>query len=277
MYKEVFPLRTIFHFHCVYFVKGEEGYRENIHRDLRVMAQEMSFKEGCKVIDVHEALKRHVKDVLFYGKTLPPLTNRKYYPAKHDIRNLRLRVHQLCQFTESEQTVLTEVVEKLKGGEQHPNILFHMKVVGNETENNPDPDDDDLFFQPEQPKKKPRYERKTPKKAPKGHHAFMFACQSSWQQWMLQKYGTTVFIAEVRPNASATRALTFSIYVMMVQTNVDYQVVGCLLYSKIHKAFSLGDCLQHIASTNLQWASKYFVVDVGDEISTALEAVFPGE
>ena len=240
------------------------------------MAMEMSFKEGCKVLDIHEALKLHVKDVLFYGKTLPALNNRKYYPAKHDIRNLRLRVYQLCQFTASEQAAVTEAVEKLKTGGQQTSVLFHIKIVGNEEEINPEPDDDDLFFEPE-PKKKPRYERKTPKKPFRGHYAFMFACQSSWQQRMLQKYGTTVFVAEVRPNASANRALTFNMYVLMVQTNVDYQVVGSLLYSKIHNAFTMGDCLQHFASSNLQWTPKYFVVDVGEEISSALEAVFPGD
>ena len=62
----------------------------------------------------------------------------------------------------------------------------------------------------------------------------------------------------------------------MVQSNVDFQVVGVILHSKIKGATSLADCLERFKSFSLQWAPKQFLVDVSEPIFAALESVFPG-
>ena len=108
-------------------------------------------------------------------------------------------------------------------------------------------------------------------------HTFNYVYQNTWQQRMLHRYGRIVYITEVKHNKSAARALTFKTYLLLVQTNVDFQVVGVIMHSKIKGGTSLSECLERFKSFSLQWVPKYFFVDVSEPIFSAIETAFPGK
>ncbi|XP_066927395.1 uncharacterized protein [Clytia hemisphaerica] len=255
-------------------LKGKERSRELLHKELRIMAQEMSFS-NFRIKHIQEKINNHVINNWFYGQTPPSSDSTKYFPRGGVIRSTRERLFKMCFFSDEELLRLDEIIEKLKADNPTDNIWMEVKHVRQQD------DEDDIYLDAEDlnledTEETPNKKLKNDKKM--NHHqfhTFNFVYQNTWQQRMLHRYGRIVFITEVKHNKSAVRALTFKTYLLMVQTNVDFQVVGVIMHSKIKGGTSLSECLERFKSFSLQWVPKYFFVDVSEPIFSSIETAFP--
>ena len=64
-------------------------------------------------------------------------------------------------------------------------------------------------------------------------------------------------------------------YVVFVQTNVDFQAVGIIAHSKQRKE-GLEEGLLILKSWNPAWTPKYVFVDPSEEMNVAINCAFPG-
>ena len=267
-----------------------------LHPELRIMAQEMVFT-NYKVSAIHQKLLKHVTTNWFYKQTLPDRDSRKYFPRKVAIRNLRERLFQLCLFSDEDLERMEGVVDTLKRERPLDNVWLEVKQVDqqddvdeifledtaenlmlliDEQQTSGTLDEENISLNDTAANNASNKGLKNTRRVKQHFHAFSYVYQSAWQQRMLQRYGGVTFITEVKVNHLAERALTFKTYLVMVQTNVDFQIAGVILHSKIRGATSLGECLERFKSFSVQWAPKYFVVDVSEPIFAAIESAFPG-
>ena len=105
----------------------------------------------------------------------------------------------------------------------------------------------------------------------------LFFYQSPVQQILLNRYGSTVYIAEiVQPSELGSRVAVVAIYLMVVRTNVDYQVVGTIVVNKYSKE-NVKKALVKCKEVNDSWSPKYFMVDKDDEhLLLPITELFPG-
>uniref|UniRef100_A0A7M5X5H9 Uncharacterized protein n=1 Tax=Clytia hemisphaerica TaxID=252671 RepID=A0A7M5X5H9_9CNID len=107
---------------------------------------------------------------------------------------------------------------------------------------------------------------------------FLLFHQSQSQQYLLNRYGSFVYITEVQPKSigykAANGVATFLIY---VRTNVDCQVVGTILCNKYNDhAQVLKEALTEFKEINEFWRPKYLMIDPSDAMVNSVGEVFPG-
>ena len=91
-----------------------------------------------------------------------------------------------------------------------------------------------------------------------------FFHQTRHQQLLLNRYGSMVYLFEIKPPEKLVtyRALTVSLFLICVRTNVDCQVVGTILCNKYNDhAKVLKDALTEFQEINEFWNPKYLVID----------------
>ena len=84
-----------------------------------------------------------------------------------------------------------------------------------------------------------------------------------------------MYLVEIECGVQLKRALTIEMYALLVQTNVDFQVVGCFVVSK-QRNDGITEALNVFKEWNSYWQPKYFLVDCSEKIYGAVKDVFTG-
>ena len=101
--------------------------------------------------------------------------------------------------------------------------------------------------------------------------------QTRNQQFLLNKYGSLIFFAEI--NLRSRAKIAISLFLICVRTNVDYQVVATVLCNKCNdqsKALKVKEAIMNFKRINTLWKPKYIVIDPSDSLVTAVTAAFSG-
>lgn len=113
--------------------------------------------------------------------------------------------------------------------------------------------------------------------AKKSVQKFEFFHQTLFQQVVLLKYGQVLFISEIVPNNCTGRALSVSMYLLLVRTNVDYQVVGTVLMNKYNNHCEVLRCiLLRFKEINKLWNPRLLMIDPKDDLISIATELFPG-
>ena len=103
---------------------------------------------------------------------------------------------------------------------------------------------------------------------------FLFLYQTLYQQILLRRYGSILFITEIIPRGSRG-PLAVSMYLLAVRTNVDYQVVGTILINEYNdNTKSLKCCLSRFNNWNISWKPKYLMIDSNDALVSTVKGLF---
>ena len=226
---------------------------------------------------------------MFYKKEAPEKSRRKYYPSPKDIRNFVSRIRMIERFSKEDLDKINELVSKIEQEETNVKVLFtstqeavqystlyedstieesitsENKANSNESELNELAQSENRHLP--QPMIKEVAHPET--------LSFLFCYQSHDQRRLLRRYQSVAFLAQVFHNSSIKRTLTFQMYVVFVQTNVDFQAVGIIAHSKQRKE-GLEEGLLILKSWNPAWTPKYVFVDPSEEMNVAINCAFPG-
>ena len=184
----------------------------------------------------------------------------RFSPSPRDLREISKKLVQINQFSETEEIAFQHYIRE-KENKDH-NVHYEVfedvdLVIGGDTHLN----------QPENKKSKLSEE--------KNHKLlkdFIYCYQSKQQQLLLQRYnnGVTYFT-----KIKSDNFFPFSLYLLAVQTNVDYQVVGCFLVSKNFEN-GVKIALDKFTKWNKFWNAKYIFTDYEAEMVDAIQNVFKG-
>lgn len=246
-----------------------------MHRDLILKAQEL-YLQGQTGEQILTAINTHVIDEMFWKKEPPDPTRRRYHPKRKDISNYITRIRQLSRFTSDEEEKMHTIVNELKKDPQNK-VSFYIKeekitddsVVENDDKQSDSPYDE--FFEPDTVEKE-----KPLKKGDKYiWQNFVYCFQTRSQQRLLRIYGNITYLTELELRSTLRSTLPYRCYLMLVQTNVDYQVVGFITVSK-QKKNGLIESLKIFQEWNSFWNPKYVFVDYTETMFEAISTLFPG-
>ena len=226
--------------------------------------------QNYSTADITESLRNYVVKELFWNQGPPDPKRRRYFPNKKDIHNIVGRIRLLSKFSREDQDELKKLVEQIRGRKDDIKICLNIEeatVSGNRIESS----DDEEFFEPDinsgLKSKKKKEDKKT--------ETFLFSYQTPQQQRLLMRYGNITYIVEIECS-NLKRALPYEMYAFLVQTNVDYQVVGWFLTSKRREG-GVVEGLNTLKKWNAHWEAKYLLVDCSEKIYNAVATVFPGK
>ena len=233
-------------------------------------------------------IDRYVTKELFYQRPLPEKNRRRYYPRNDDVRKIARQARDAATLLPSQLARLQSHFENLSQTYPGNTALFQiddlpfeqamLKEPTNTTvtlaqseEEEEEVGESETFSNAKDNNKKTTRNKRIPKL-----QKLVFFYQSPMQQILLNRYGSTVYITEVQPTESGSRAFTVSMYLLVVRTNVDHQVVGTVLVEKYSKGEGLKEALLKCKEVNSSWAPKYFMVDKEESLLLSLRESFPG-
>ena len=212
----------------------------------------------------------YVINEMFYKLEPPDKKRRKYYPTQKDLRNFIGRIRQIERFSKEDRKKMNHIVASIQSEEKNNKVLFTSVE-----DKLPEPmisSDEDYFDQLQLDSSSNNTKKRSVQQE---ILSYLFCYQTSMQQRLLRRYGTISFLVEIQHNSSAKRALTFKMFVIFVQTNVDYQAVGFIMFSKRRKN-GLAEGLSTFKDWNNWWIPKYFLIDCTEEVLDAFSQVFSG-
>ena len=240
-----------------------------IHPELVVKAQEL-YLQNKSNLEIYEQIRHYVLNEMFWKQDPPDPKRRRFYPKPIDIRNIVSRIRRLSRFTEDEESSVRTFIAEARKTYEDANILFNInEIIRNEEmencvvlENSQLPD----VFPSNKTKKEKDIKVQT----------FIFCYQTHSQQWLIKRYNHICFLVEIEAASNMKCALSYKVYCLLVQTNVDFQAVGVIVVSK-QRNYGLIEGLKRFREWNISWNPDYFLVDYSVDIQEAISAVFPGK
>ena len=103
-------------------------------------------------------------------------------------------------------------------------------------------------------------------------NSFLFVCQSKWQKYLRQRYGSELILLDA---TYKTTRYSLPLFFLTVKTNVDYQIVATFV-TENETTQSISEALAIIKSWNPEVCPKYGMTDYCSEEIDAVESVFSG-
>ncbi|XP_066927022.1 uncharacterized protein [Clytia hemisphaerica] len=231
---------------------------EPIDKEIILKIQELTLK-NIPTHDVMKEIEIMVCDELFYMKLPPDRTRRRYFPSIRDVRNIMRNTKEAAKILQSHIRELKDYFQTLL---QKQGTVLYFNFDG-----------DGLLLE-QSADQKTDNDLKEGKTKPDNIQEFVLFHQSPQQQYLLNRYGSIVFITEVQPTETGTRALTVRLFLMLVRTNVDYQVVGTILMDRFN-GNGLHEGLVKCREKNEAWMPRYFMVDLNEELLLSVRDLFP--
>lgn len=222
------------------------------------MTQELVL-QNIAITEIMKKLQSHVQNEMFFKQQPPDKNRRRYNPSRRDVQNFIHGIRSMAQIPMKDLEQLQDDFQELQDADSDSIVYFVL------------PDDAKRETSEE------LMTNKAKRLAPLKMTQFIFFYQTSFQRHLLQKYGNIVYLVEVTPDENARKALTVKMYLLMVQTNADHQIVGCIIYNK-HNPNALKDALNVCKESNSSfWSPKILMVDFTDDLLEAVAEVFPGK
>ena len=206
-----------------------------------------------RVGEVQRHLTLFVKNDIFTGKTVPPVTNRRFFPSRRDISiHVYLARQRLLRSKCDQKNVEAKVMEWKQ-------LL----------------PDDKFFFRPICCDDSTADE--ATKDIPKcldghGKKGLLFVHQTTNQRRLLNKYGNDICLLDA---TYRTTKYAMPFFQLCVKTNVDYQVVAVFV-TQFEDSLTLFEPLQMLRDWNPEWKAQHFMVDFCESEINAVQKVFPG-
>ena len=218
-----------------------------------------------KNIPTHDVMKEieiMVCEELFYMKLPPDRTHRRYYPSIRDVRNIMRNTREAAKIHYSHLRDLKnhfDALSEKRGTALYFNfngLSLEQALLNKDVE------------------QKSEHDIKEKRTKPDNIQEFVLFHQSPLQQYLLNRYGSIVYITEVYPPENNSRALSVRLFLILVRTNVDYQVVGTILMNRF-KENGLHESLLKCRETNEAWMPRYFMIDLNEELLLSIRELFP--
>ena len=103
-------------------------------------------------------------------------------------------------------------------------------------------------------------------------NSFLLVCQSKWQKYLLQHYGSELILLDA---TYKTTRYSLPLFFLTVKTNVDYQIVATFV-TENETTQSKAEALAIIKSWNPEICPKYVTTYYCNEEIDAVESVFSG-
>ena len=101
--------------------------------------------------------------------------------------------------------------------------------------------------------------------------------QSEMQQYLLHRYGSLLFIKEIKQRRESCKSNNFTLFLICARTNLDCQVVGTILANQFFgHAKALKQGLIELQQNNKMWKPKYLMIDPLEHCISVVEEVFQG-
>ena len=221
--------------------------------------------------EIRESLHQYVINEKFSNGDDIDFNRRRFFPTIKDIHNIVGRFRPLCRFTLEEENIVKSLLEKIKQCDDKFNIVFVIDENNINYDNEKAESSSDESIESISEK-----ETKERKGKDKIVQTFLFAYQTPKQQRLMRKYCNVTYLVEIELASPVRRTLIYEMYTLIVQTNVDFQVIGCIVVSKQRKD-GLMEGLKLFREWNPSWNPKYFLVDCSQTIYDAVSLVFPGK
>lgn len=237
-----------------------------VHPELVVKAQEY-YLQNKSNIEIYELIRNHVHNEMFWKKDPPDPKRRRFFPKPIDIRNIVGRIRRLSRFSEDEELALRTYLEDVKKKYEESNIFFDVNDISM----------NEVLDSTGKPTLIPESNKPKDKKDFKLHQTFIFCYQTHSQQWLVKRYNSPCYLVEIETSDSEMKcAVPYNMFCLVVQTNVDFQVVGIIITSKQRK-FGLIQGLRCFREWNIAWDPDYFLIDYSEDIEEAITTVFPSK
>ena len=196
-----------------------------------------------------------VLSLLFY--------NSKYFPLTTQRNFLHLGIHEYAYLKMSHLHSLDELMTSVMC--EQPETLLHFRI-------NDMPLNEYVQHASIEKEKLDKMKRKRLEDV----QSFIYFHQSPSQRSMLEKYGSTLYITQIKTSERSSKILAVSMYLLAVRTNVDYQVVGTILMNKYNEK-PLREILNLYKEVNEGWIPKYFMIDMSEDLLFSVTELFPGK
>ena len=215
--------------------------------------QELVRNNVTRVGEVERHLTLYVKNEVFAGKNIPPVTNRRFFPSRRDISTHVYLARQRLMRSKCDQTNLEAKVLEWQQLLPDDKFYFRKLSVADRTA-------DELST--DKPKCLSGH----------GNEGLLFVHQTNNQRCLLNKYGNDITLLDA---TYRTTKYAMPFFQLCVKTNVDYQVVAVFV-TQYEDSVTLSEPLQMIRDWNPLWKPQHFMVDFAESEINAIEKVFPG-
>ena len=179
---------------------------------LRAQIKEL-VDEGVRgVNEMRRHLRHYVTKVLFKEGSVPPRSNRRFFPSKVDLRNSIYESVVKNRWSKVDQENLEMKITEWKRESPEDFITFHpyVQVQADFKQSCDNGDDDDN-------------DSEEIVEVDSGKEGLLFVHQTKWQRRLLNRYGNELSLLDA---TYCTTKYALPLFFLVVKTNVDYQVVG---------------------------------------------------
>jgi len=232
------------------FDENYESTRERIHSDVVMKIQEL-YLANYSTQQILTSISAYVTNELGLTEKV-----KGFNPQGSDIRNIARHVRVLGKL---DKETIEKIKELLKDADQTLACLFtvaDMRVAI-------DAADEDYIILKRGLLQKQKF-----------IETFLFIYQTEFQQRLLHRYNQVLYIMEINCNEMIKRIVPYEMYVLVVQTSFNYQVVCTITFSKQRKN-GLIEAFQSIKEKTGTSLPKYIFIDYAEKLIEAFEHVFP--
>lgn len=215
-------------------------------------------------------MRRHLKVIvkreLFQEESLPPKTNKRYFPRPKTIRNHMVKATRKLRRSLIDQECLVDKIDQWRQEDPATKIYFRPKEKpGNvdkdeHNEGNSDSNEEDLD------------ENDEVKITENDGNSILFVYQSEWQQRLLARYGNEMAFLDA---TYRTTRYALPLFFLVVKTNVDYQIAATFI-CETESTDVIKEALSILKEWNPQFSPTFFMTDYSNEEITAIETLFEG-
>ena len=209
--------------------------------------------------DVERGVKAFVEHELLKHGPIPNSSNRRFYPAKSDIRNHYNLAFAKRKLAKLDRENVCRLVEKWQeSAASDDSFLFRPYIASfsdsDDAVNAVITSDDDVI---------PVIQSK---------QTMLLIHQMGWQKRLLQRYGQDICLLDA---TYKTSKYALPLFFVCVKTNVGYQVVASFLVQNETQP-DIAEAIQVLQKWNPQWKPSYFMTDKCEAEIKAIEKVFTG-
>lgn len=230
------------------------GLKLAVHPSLKSFIRQQVKDSVRSMAEMERHCKSFVKNQLLAGKSLPSrVFNRRYFPTRRDIINITYAARLAdMHSTVDQENLLVKIADWSSEAEQDSQFYFR-PYTESDSGTSCDAEDDDVVIQSG------------------GRSGLLLVHQTSWQQRLLQRYGSMCLLDATYK----TTRYAVPLFFLCVRTNVDYAVVATFV-TQYEDSSSIAEALQVVADWNPLWTPQDFMVDFCEPEIMALERVFTG-
>ena len=220
--------------------------------------------------EMRRHLNTYVKTEIFKGASLPPKTNRRFYPKKVDIRNHIYRSRVKQAYSKIDQENLQERVNAWR--KTSPTDKFYFRPRAERATVAEETTETETMSVEEQESPDGTDEEDVKLETESIESSLLFVHQTEWQRRLLALYGNDLSMLDA---TYRTTRYSLPLFFLAVKTNVDYQIVGSFV-TQSERTDAIKEAIGILKEWNPNWKPNFFMTDFSEEEIQAIEETYPG-